>query len=238
MPRSEWLQSPSSSRFHCLGLVTLFTDFEWSRWMGRNGRVAAETAFTWEAIADQDFSGLSFLTRLEVVLSDFRCHRLRTVSANRSKSPLLTAIPHTRFACDGLHCTTHLFWAEEGFSGKNRPVRIDQKRLVLFTHSRPKRYLNRCSRPAGAQTRGRREGGSSHQRVPQHLRNDSIQSPAMSFPWPEHILRVQLESLRLIVPVLRPLAETACEFRKEHLPMFKAMRVGRLWTYYFIVSSP
>lgn len=136
MPRSEWLQSPSSSRFHCLGLVTLFTDFEWSRWMGRNGRVAAETAFTWEAIADQDFSGLSFLTRLEVVLSDFRCHRLWTVSANRSKSPLLTAIPHTRFACDGLHCTTHPFWAEEGFSGANRPVRIDQKRLILFSHTR------------------------------------------------------------------------------------------------------
>ena len=101
---------------------------------GRNGRVAAETAFSWEAIADQD--GLSFLTRLEVVLSDFRCHRLWTVSANRSKSPLLTAIPHTRFACDGLHCTTHPFWAEEGFSGPNRPVRIDQKRLILFSHTR------------------------------------------------------------------------------------------------------
>jgi glycosyltransferase involved in cell wall biosynthesis len=35
------------------GLGTLFTDFEWGRWMGRNGRVAAETVFTWDAIADQ-----------------------------------------------------------------------------------------------------------------------------------------------------------------------------------------
>jgi len=35
------------------GLGTLFTNFEWARWMGRNGRVAAETAFTWERIAEQ-----------------------------------------------------------------------------------------------------------------------------------------------------------------------------------------
>jgi hypothetical protein len=24
--------------------------FEWARWMGRNGRIAAETAFRWEAV--------------------------------------------------------------------------------------------------------------------------------------------------------------------------------------------
>jgi glycosyltransferase involved in cell wall biosynthesis len=35
------------------GLGTLFTDFEWARWMGRNGRIAAEAAFTWDAIAEQ-----------------------------------------------------------------------------------------------------------------------------------------------------------------------------------------
>ncbi len=35
------------------GLGTLFTNFEWARWMGRNGRVAAETAFSWDAIAEQ-----------------------------------------------------------------------------------------------------------------------------------------------------------------------------------------
>jgi glycosyltransferase involved in cell wall biosynthesis len=35
------------------GLGTLFTDFEWARWMGRNGRIAAETAFDWDRIADQ-----------------------------------------------------------------------------------------------------------------------------------------------------------------------------------------
>jgi glycosyltransferase involved in cell wall biosynthesis len=34
------------------GLGTLFTNFEWARWMGRNGRIAAESAFTWDAIAD------------------------------------------------------------------------------------------------------------------------------------------------------------------------------------------
>jgi glycosyltransferase involved in cell wall biosynthesis len=38
------------------GLGTVFGDFEWARWMGRNGRVAAETAFTWDAIADQVLS--------------------------------------------------------------------------------------------------------------------------------------------------------------------------------------
>jgi glycogen synthase len=33
------------------GLGTLFTNFEWARWMGRNGRYAAETAFTWDNVA-------------------------------------------------------------------------------------------------------------------------------------------------------------------------------------------
>ena len=35
------------------GLGTLFTDFEWARWMGRNGRIAAETAFAWDQIAEE-----------------------------------------------------------------------------------------------------------------------------------------------------------------------------------------
>lgn len=35
------------------GLGTLFGDFEHARWMGRNGRVAVETAFSWDAVADQ-----------------------------------------------------------------------------------------------------------------------------------------------------------------------------------------
>jgi len=35
------------------GLGTLFTDFDWARWMGRNGRIAAETTFTWDAVAEQ-----------------------------------------------------------------------------------------------------------------------------------------------------------------------------------------
>jgi len=34
------------------GLGTLFTNFEWARWMGRNGRVAVESAFSWDRIAD------------------------------------------------------------------------------------------------------------------------------------------------------------------------------------------
>ncbi|MFQ5454958.1 MAG: glycosyltransferase family 4 protein [Nitrospirota bacterium] len=35
------------------GIGTLFTNFEWARWMGNNGRYAAETAFSWDVIADQ-----------------------------------------------------------------------------------------------------------------------------------------------------------------------------------------
>jgi glycosyltransferase involved in cell wall biosynthesis len=38
------------------GLGTLFTNFEWARWMGNNGRLAAETAFSWDAITDQVLS--------------------------------------------------------------------------------------------------------------------------------------------------------------------------------------
>jgi glycogen synthase len=34
------------------GIGTLFTNFEWARWMGRNGRMAAETAFSWNAVAN------------------------------------------------------------------------------------------------------------------------------------------------------------------------------------------
>ncbi len=34
------------------GLGRLFTNFEWARWMGRNGRLAAETSFSWDQIAN------------------------------------------------------------------------------------------------------------------------------------------------------------------------------------------
>jgi glycosyltransferase involved in cell wall biosynthesis len=33
-------------------LGTMFRNFEWVRWMGRNGRIAVETAFSWNSIAD------------------------------------------------------------------------------------------------------------------------------------------------------------------------------------------
>lgn len=35
------------------GLGTLFSNFEWGRWMGHNGRIAAEEAFNWDVVADQ-----------------------------------------------------------------------------------------------------------------------------------------------------------------------------------------
>jgi glycosyltransferase involved in cell wall biosynthesis len=38
------------------GLGTLFTNFEWARWMGNNGRIAVESGFTWDAAADQVLS--------------------------------------------------------------------------------------------------------------------------------------------------------------------------------------
>jgi glycosyltransferase involved in cell wall biosynthesis len=38
------------------GVGTLFTNFEWARWMGRNGRIAAETAFSWDSVADKALS--------------------------------------------------------------------------------------------------------------------------------------------------------------------------------------
>jgi len=38
------------------GLGTLFTNFDWARWMGRNGRLAAETVFGWDAAAERAMS--------------------------------------------------------------------------------------------------------------------------------------------------------------------------------------
>ncbi len=35
------------------GLGTLFTNFEWGRWMGANGRRAAETGFTWDIVGEK-----------------------------------------------------------------------------------------------------------------------------------------------------------------------------------------
>jgi glycosyltransferase involved in cell wall biosynthesis len=35
------------------GVGTLFTNFDWARWMGANGRRAAESAFNWDAIAEK-----------------------------------------------------------------------------------------------------------------------------------------------------------------------------------------
>ena len=34
------------------GISKAFSDFEHSRWMGKNGRIAVETAFSWDIIAD------------------------------------------------------------------------------------------------------------------------------------------------------------------------------------------
>ncbi|MFA4991710.1 MAG: glycosyltransferase family 4 protein [Candidatus Omnitrophota bacterium] len=38
------------------GIGTLFSDFDHARWMGRNGRLAVETAFSWDVVADQVLS--------------------------------------------------------------------------------------------------------------------------------------------------------------------------------------
>ena len=38
------------------GIGTLFSDFDHARWMGRNGRVAVETVFSWDTIADEVLS--------------------------------------------------------------------------------------------------------------------------------------------------------------------------------------
>jgi len=35
------------------GIGTAFEDFEHARWMGKNGRITVESAFSWDAIADQ-----------------------------------------------------------------------------------------------------------------------------------------------------------------------------------------
>ncbi len=35
------------------GLGTLFTNFEWGRWMGQNGRTAVESSFTWDSVANE-----------------------------------------------------------------------------------------------------------------------------------------------------------------------------------------
>jgi glycosyltransferase involved in cell wall biosynthesis len=38
------------------GVGTLFTNFEWARWMGANGRTAVETVFNWDTVTDQVLS--------------------------------------------------------------------------------------------------------------------------------------------------------------------------------------
>ncbi|MCK5082725.1 MAG: glycosyltransferase family 4 protein, partial [Candidatus Omnitrophica bacterium] len=35
------------------GIGTLFSDFDYARWMGQNGRIAAESVFSWDIIADE-----------------------------------------------------------------------------------------------------------------------------------------------------------------------------------------
>jgi len=35
------------------GIGTVFSDFDHARWMGRNGRIAVETAFSWDVVCDQ-----------------------------------------------------------------------------------------------------------------------------------------------------------------------------------------
>ncbi|MFA5087572.1 MAG: glycosyltransferase family 4 protein [Candidatus Omnitrophota bacterium] len=38
------------------GIGTLLSDFDHARWMGRNGRIAVETVFSWDTIADEALS--------------------------------------------------------------------------------------------------------------------------------------------------------------------------------------
>ncbi|MFH1790994.1 MAG: glycosyltransferase family 4 protein [Candidatus Omnitrophota bacterium] len=38
------------------GIGTMFHDFDYARWMGRNGRVSVESAFSWDTVADQVLS--------------------------------------------------------------------------------------------------------------------------------------------------------------------------------------
>lgn len=47
------LKIDSNSESVAWGIGTLFSDFEHARWMGRNGRVAVETVFSWDTIADE-----------------------------------------------------------------------------------------------------------------------------------------------------------------------------------------
>ncbi|MGH7424771.1 MAG: glycosyltransferase family 4 protein, partial [Candidatus Methylomirabilales bacterium] len=41
------------------GLGTLFTNFDWARWMGRNGRIGVESVFNWDGVADYVLSTYS-----------------------------------------------------------------------------------------------------------------------------------------------------------------------------------
>lgn len=50
------LQINDNSESVAWGVGTLFSDFDYSRWMGRNGRVAVETVFSWDVIADEMLS--------------------------------------------------------------------------------------------------------------------------------------------------------------------------------------
>ena len=46
------------------GIGTLFTNFDWARWMGANGRRAAEVAFTWDVVAEKNRELLPLMSDL------------------------------------------------------------------------------------------------------------------------------------------------------------------------------
>jgi glycosyltransferase involved in cell wall biosynthesis len=52
----NWLKIYPNIDSVCWGFGTLFTNFEWARWMGHNGRVAVEEAFNWDMVGDQVLS--------------------------------------------------------------------------------------------------------------------------------------------------------------------------------------
>ena len=54
LAHSQRTENLPQSGFSSLG--TLITNFQWARWMGRNGRIAVESAFTWDAIGHQVLS--------------------------------------------------------------------------------------------------------------------------------------------------------------------------------------
>jgi len=77
------------------GVGRMFSDFDWARWMGRNGRKDVQKRFTWDTITEQMLAIYQELRPSRVILPSHQATSgVRTMLAESSRATSCAAVPN------------------------------------------------------------------------------------------------------------------------------------------------